>query len=146
MSRWRVLALCVVAAIALPLRAAPAPERKVPKTLLQERLQAARKVYDQTRMRVRGGDGRPTDLFGWSERILKAELPLCETEEARVAAYKANVERTREVERILKGLERTGNVLLSDANAATYYRVEAEILYFKATGKEAPKKEEKKAP
>jgi hypothetical protein len=124
------------------MRSAPAPERKVPKELLQKRLEAARKVYVQNQLRMRAGNGSPKELFGWSRRILEAELPLCVNEAARVAAYRANVERTREVERILNRAVQTGIARVADAAAATYYRVEAEILLFKTTGKYTPEKEE----
>jgi hypothetical protein len=57
--------------------AAPAPAPpKVPKELLENRLDAAKRVWVQTWQRIRSGHEQPRALFGWSERWLEAELAL----------------------------------------------------------------------
>jgi hypothetical protein len=116
---------------------------KVPKELLKERLDAARNVYKQNMERIKGGIGFPIELLGWSERWLEAELALKDKKEERIAALKAHVNRTREVERMLIVYATTGQSKESDAAAGTYDRVNAEIRYFQATGKLPPKAAEK---
>jgi RNA polymerase sigma factor (sigma-70 family) len=126
-------------------RAAPAPAaRKVPKELLEKRLEAAQNVYKQTLQRIRGGQGLPAELFGWSERWFEAETALSDKKAEHIKAFKAHVERTREVERLMIGWARAGQGKQADAEAATYYRVTAEIQFFEATGELLPNSPEKK--
>jgi hypothetical protein len=112
-------------------RPAPAPP-KVPKDLLQKRLASARKVFELNLARLKTGQGLPAELFGWSERWLEAELALADKQAERVKALKDHLNRTREVERVAVGHARTGQGRQADAEAATYYRLEAEIRLFKA--------------
>ena len=104
----------------------PAPP-KVPKELLEKRAEAARKVYQQNLTRLKAGQGLPSELFGWSERWLDAELPLAEKPADRARVLQAHLDRTREVERMTVGFAKAGQGRQSDADAATYYRLEAEI-------------------
>jgi hypothetical protein len=141
MSCWRLLAMGLLLAAAVPMRAEPPPKRKIPRELLEMRLNAARVVYELDYVRIMGGPGQPPELFGWSERILKAELPLCESKVAREAAYKANLARLRNLERLLKTYDELfpdNHTWSADAAAATFDRLEAEIEYFQLTGKQAP--------
>jgi len=129
-----LFALCIV-----PLSSAPAPVPKVPKELLEARIKAARDTYKETEQRMRGGQGLPAELFGWSRRWLDAELALIKDKAARLSALQAHVKRTREVERLMHVFARTGQGKYADATAATYYRIEAEIMLIEAGG-ELPKK------
>ena len=113
--------------------------RKVPKELLEKRLEAVQTVYKQNQMRIRSGQGLPVELLRWSERWLDAELALQDKKADRLAAFKAHVERTRELEQMLTAFAKTGQGKVSDAAAATYERVNAEIRYFEATGELPPK-------
>jgi hypothetical protein len=134
--------LCVV-----PVSAAPVPPSKVPKELLEARVKAASDTYKENEARVRGGQGLPSELFGWSRRWLDAELALGKDKAARLAALQTHVKRTREVERILHAFSRTGQGRHADATAATYYRVQAEILLIEAGGElPKPNKEDKPVP
>jgi RNA polymerase sigma factor (sigma-70 family) len=113
-----------VAGAAAP--AAPAPP-KVPKELLEKRLDVARKVFKQNLTRLKALQALPSELFGWSERWLEAELALTDNQADRVKALRDHLDRTREVEQMTVGLARTGQGRQADAEAATYYRLEAEI-------------------
>ena len=104
----------------------PAPP-KIPKELLEKRLEAARQVYQQNLTRLKAGQGLPSDLFGWSERWMDAELALVGKPADRAKALQDHLDRTRTVERIAKGFATTGQGRQADADAATYYRLEAEI-------------------
>lgn len=112
--------------------------RKVPKELLEKRLEAVQAVFEQNQKRMQAGQGLPVELLGWSERWLDAELALKDKKADRIAALKAHVNRTRELERLLATHARIGQGKTSDAAAATYERTNAEIRYFEATGKLLP--------
>jgi RNA polymerase sigma factor (sigma-70 family) len=128
-----------------PAAKAEAPAaRKVPKELLEKRLEVAQNVYNRTFFRLRGAQGQPAELFGWSERWFEAEMALSDKKADCIAAFKAHVERTREVERLTTMLARAGQAREADADAATYYRVTAEICFFEATGELPPKNGDKK--
>ncbi len=137
-----------------PVFSAPAPPSRVPKELLEVRLKAASDTYKQNFERLRGGQGLPTELFGWSRRWLDAELALSKDKAARLAALQAHVKRTREVERLMHTFARTGQGRQADASAATYYRAEAEIMLIEAGGElpkpdkapVLPRRDEKKSP
>ena len=120
------ISLVLVAAGAAIADQAPGP-LKVPKDLLEKRLEAVRKVYEQHSARIKQREGLPAELFGWSERWLEAELALADKQADRVKALRDHLDRTREVERAAVGHAKTGQGRQADADAATYYRLEAEI-------------------
>jgi hypothetical protein len=103
----------------------------------------ARKVFEQNLLRLRNREGLPAELFGWSERWLEAELALCDKEADRVKAFRAHLDRTREVERMAINYAQTGQGRQADADAATYYRLEAEIRLFKEGVEPHPAREKK---
>ena len=109
-------------------REIPAPDRpKVPKQLLEKRLETARKVFEQIKTRIKANRGLPSELFGWSERWLEAELALAGTPAERVKAFKDHLHRSQEIERLAVHFARIGGGRQEDATAATYYRLQAEI-------------------
>lgn len=120
--------------------AAPAPPAaKVPKELLEKRRDIAERVWKgKMRRIIQTANGRPSDLFGWSERWLEAELALRDKKKDRIAALKAHVDRTREVERSAINQAKMGVGSDADADAATYERLNAEIRYFQAAGEAPP--------
>jgi hypothetical protein len=114
--------------IARPVCAAdPAVRPSAPKELRQTRLEAARTLFRQHLARVKAAQGQPSDVFGWSERWLDAELAPAAMPADRVKALPDHVERTREVERVMTALAKTGQGPPTHAEAATYYRADAEI-------------------
>jgi hypothetical protein len=128
MVRSGLLSLSLALAAACPALAEPAAAPpKAPKQLLEKRLEAARKVYEQNLVRLKAAQGQPSELFGWSERWLEAELALADKQAERVKALNDHLDRTREVERIAATYARSGQGRQADADAATYYRLEAEI-------------------
>ena len=121
----------------------PAPAQvKVPKQLLKKRLEAARKVYEQTLSRIKGAQGLPSELFGWSDRWCEPELALTGTRDARIKALKDHLDRTRDIERIAIGYDKAGQ--RGDVDAANYYRLDAEIRLLKEGGEPHPAKSDKK--
>jgi hypothetical protein len=135
MSRFNLLVLGLVVILASPVAAQPnGPAAKVPAELLRKRLESARSVYRQTYERVLTGQQAPAELFGWSERWLDAELALADKENDRVKALKEHLDRTRDVEHRAAVLFRAGQGRQSDADTATYYRIEAEIRLIRAGG------------
>src|SRR5262245_23808543 len=132
MLRSGLFFICLVLAFAAAAFAEPAPAPlKVPKQVLEKRLEAARKVFEQNLARLKAGQGLPAELFGWSERWLEAELALADKQADRVMALRNHLDRTREVERAAVNSAKTGQGRQADADAATYYRLEAEIRLLK---------------
>ena len=137
------LSLAIAAAAGFP---DPAPPLKVPKELLEKRLDTVRKVYQQNLARLKGGQSLPSELFGWSERWLEAELALAEKPADRAKVLQDHLDRTREVERAAVGYAKAGQGRQADADAATYYRLEAEIRLLKEGVEPQPAKGEKYRP
>jgi hypothetical protein len=147
MRRWSIsLLACLVVGVGLA--SADTPPR-VPKDLLEKRLDTARKVYEQNLARVKNGQGQPSGLAEWSERWLDAELALAAAQADRAKALRTHLDRAREVERIATNFARAGQGRQADADAATYFRLQAEIRLAKegeaphsaAEGKDAPGKD-----
>ncbi len=132
------LLVCAAAMALVSAAPAPAPP-KAPRELLEKRRDAARKVFNEKLQRIRMGLETPgAEPCEWSKRWLEAEMALNDKKADRIAALTDHLKRVSEVERVAAGLARTGQLRLADADAATYYRVDAEIRLFEATGKLPP--------
>jgi len=94
---------------------------------LEKRLQAARNVFEQHLARLKAGQGLPSELFGWSEHWVDAEIALSGKAAERAEALKGHLARIREVERMAVAYAKAGQGRQADADAAIYYRLEAEI-------------------
>jgi hypothetical protein len=116
--------------------AAPKAALKIPRELLEERREAARKVYEEDLTRFRAAElAMDERLLWWSERWLNAELALSEKPAERTAALETHVKRVKEVERMFAHYAKVGQGRHSDAQAATYFRAEAEIRLLEAAQK-----------
>ncbi|HLW66443.1 MAG TPA: hypothetical protein VKS79_14105 [Gemmataceae bacterium] len=146
MSRLCTIVVSLIVFAASPALAGPEPAQpKVPRELLEKRLAAAQKVFQENLFRFKNREGLSSELFGWPERCLEARLALADKQSDRVNAFKTYLSETREVERIATSYARTGQGRESDAQAATYYRLEAEIRLIKE-GIEIPPEDKKGAP
>jgi len=129
--RSRVFLLAVAAlAVAGAVRAcvaAPPSTSKVPRELLQARLEAARRAYDLTETLLHTGKADFSELPLWSRRWLEAERALATTGADQVAALEAHLERMKALEKGVRKMMDVGFALPRDGAAATYYRVEAEV-------------------
>ncbi len=101
---------------------------KVPPELAKARLDAARKTYEQKLRRVlnRGG-GEPESFYVWSRRWRDAEEAIKPGKESRLATARAHLKRMQEIARIFAAYAKTGQGRPEDADAAEYYRIQAEI-------------------
>ena len=107
---------------------------KVPKELLQKQLETARAVFREDLARLKVGEAIFDEKFMmWSERWLDAELALSDKPTDQVAALKAHLDRIKEIEKLAEAWTRIGQGHASDALAATYFRVTAEIKLQQAT-------------
>ena len=141
MSRLYPLYVSLILSIAASAVAAPAePPPKIPKELLEKRVEAASKAYLLKKTRIQNANGLPAELFGWSERWLESELALRDKKSERVQALRDHLDRTREVERFAAAQAQAGQGLQADADAATYFRLEAEIRLVKEGVKPHPAK------
>jgi hypothetical protein len=136
MSRSFLMALClaVVGVCSLLVSAAssqtagPKTAPKIPRELLAQRREAARKVFEEHLTRLKAAEMATDErLMWWSERWLNAELALSEKPADRTAALAAHVQRLKELERIFDAHAKAGQARESDAQAATYFRADAEI-------------------
>jgi hypothetical protein len=89
--------------------------------LAKATLEAARQGLknEQTVFRVR-------ELFWWSQRILFAELELCETSNARCESFESHLNRCKEFEEKINQLKRQGALSNQTVMEAHYFRVRAE--------------------
>ncbi len=118
--------------------AAPKAAPKIPRELLELRREAAHSVFDVDLKRLRAAEMATDErLMWWSERWLNAELALSEKPADRTAALEAHVKRLKELETIFEAYAKTGQARESDAQAATYFRADAEIRLMEAAGKPA---------
>jgi outer membrane protein TolC len=115
--------------------AAPAPVPRVPKELLQARVDAARQTYQIIEKQYQVGQGTLAELPRWSRRWLKAQRALSATRADDVAALQAHLERMRKLEKIVQTQVKAGGAGVQAGSAATYYRVEAEIWLAEIKGK-----------
>jgi len=136
------LGLAVVAVSSLllsaepPRNAAPKAALTIPRELLEQRREAARKVFEENLTRLRGAElAMDERLMWWSERLLNAELALSEKPADRTAALDAHVKRMKELEKMFAAYVKIGQARESDAQAATYFRAEAEIRLLEAGAK-----------
>ena len=120
--------------------AAPALKApKVPKEMLGKRLEEAKRVWAfywqarTSRLKI-----ELSDLFGWSERLLEAELALLDKQEGRIKALKSHVDRTRQIEQIAIAQVESARSSQFNVHKASYERINAEIRYFQETGKIPP--------
>jgi hypothetical protein len=119
-----------------PRNAAPKAAPKIPIELLEQRREAARKVFEENLTRFQAAElAMDERLMWWSERWLNAELALSEKPADRTAALEAHVKRLKKLERVFAAYAKTGQGRESDAQAATYFRAEAEIRLLEAGGK-----------
>lgn len=121
----------------------PAAAPMVPKQLLEKRLEVTRAVYMQKLKRIRLGQASPSQLFGWSERWLDAELALATKRADRVKALRNHLDRVRKVEEVMTAFARAGQGRQADTDAATYYRLQAEIRLYKEGVQPQPAKGKK---
>jgi hypothetical protein len=128
-----LLALLVGILAAGFLGAGPDPEpAAVLSRLATQRRDAARKTYEVMWANFR--DRRVADevLYRWSLRWLEAEQKLSERQADQVAACKAHLDRMRELERLIRNIQRTGQIAIDEVSASEFYRVEAEIWLLQA--------------
>ncbi len=106
-------------------RAAPSP---VVGELLVQRLHSAQAVYQQDLARIRAAEAVADDrLAAWSERWLDADLALSGKPAERIAALRAHLERTREIEKLAGHRAKIGQGREADMHATAWYRINAEI-------------------
>lgn len=136
---WLV-ALLVCLASAASLGAAPDAEPAATLArLATQRRDAARKTYELMWANYR--DRRVADevLYRWSLRWLEAEKQLSDRQADQAAACKGHFERMRELERLIRNIQRTGQITIDEVSASEYYRVEAEMWLLQARAGKVPK-------
>ncbi len=123
------------------------PQANVPKELLEQRVQSALKIF-KVKLGVRNTDNvdAPTaaELGQWSRRLLDAQIALHQAQERPnpedgLKFYRQHLQEVSDIEKVFQQLFKSGQIRADQAEVATYYRLEAEILFVQAGGK-LPKK------
>lgn len=133
-----VLALLSCDELAFPAAPAPAPAKpKVPQKLLEARRDAANRIYEGKMARFQNGlDAEAIkDLPDWSRRWVEAEKALNNNKKDHLKALEAHWTRIKEVEQMAEKFFKDGDGTRADFDAATYYRIEAEVWLLEAGGK-----------
>jgi hypothetical protein len=137
MNRRKALtaSLLLGAVPALAVRAAVNPEQADSLARLsKERLDAARKTYEVKWKNYREGIRVGADtLYLWSLRWLEAEKLVGEHPD-KVAACQGHVKRMRDLDRLIRDIDRAGQATIDEVTAVTFYRSEAEVLLIQARG------------
>jgi hypothetical protein len=103
--------------------------------LATERRDAARRTYEVSWANYRDGRTSGEMLYRWSLRWLEAERQLSDRPADQVAAFKAHLERMRDLGRLIQKVQSVapGQATIDEVSAAEYYRSEAEIWVLQAT-------------
>jgi hypothetical protein len=113
----------------------PMKESDVPKELLKARLNAVREVFRIAKLEAEAGRGQMDDLPVWSLRLLEAERAVAANRDEHLAACRDHLERMKEYDRVQKLRHDAGRASAKELAAATYFRVEAEIILARVEGK-----------
>ena len=138
---FRITSLLLMLGLVTTVAGAPLPEkvepkeRAVPKELLQAQLEAAQDVFKARWAEFMAGRSTGDEVQVWARRLLDARLPLAATRAERVASCKEYLDQMKEWEKLAKARYDAGRVSIAEYKAASYYRIEAEILLFKSEAK-----------
>jgi hypothetical protein len=114
----------------------PPKEPEVPLELRKAQLKAALAVYTrQSEDYNAGRGGTGSDRIEWARRVLDARLALAGGRDERIAACRSYVDEMKAFEKVCKSKVDAGTASAGDLKVAEYWRIEAEILLFKAEAK-----------
>jgi hypothetical protein len=117
-----------------PALAEPNPDADAARTRLAvQRRDAARATYEAMWANYR--EGRvPEELpYRWSRRWLEAERQLSKPPADQVAAFRGHWERMKDLENIVRKLQRSRVSTIDQVSAVEFYRTEAELWLLQAT-------------
>jgi hypothetical protein len=113
-----------------------ADDSQDPRSIVKAQLEAARLTYEMTLTRAQNGQAlEPEQLYRWSVRWMEARRDLSPDKADQVAALEAHHARMQKLEMLAKGLAKVGHGKTSDATAAEYYRLEADLWLARVKGK-----------
>ena len=104
------------------------------RTLLNERLNAARTELDSRTKEFEAGRGTLDFLLGASRRLAEARREMSTSKEDLLNAVKDYVKRMKQIEKINQERFDAGRIPIYDLAESTYYRAEAEIWLERAKG------------
>ena len=135
MSRFSVrLAILLGILWAGPAEAGSDPD---PATVLSrlavQRRDAARTTCEVMWANYREGRASEELVYRWSLRWLDAERQLSKQQADQIAALRGHWQRMKDMENIIRKLQRSGVTTVDHVSAVEYYRVEAELWLLQAT-------------
>ena len=124
-----LLAAGLMLGLALADRPQAAPEAEDTKLAALYRLErdAARKTFEVTWQNYREGRRGIESLYWWSRRWLEAEQHLAAGPDDRAAAAARHLERIKNLEKVIRDLQRSSIATVDEISAVEFYRAEAEI-------------------
>jgi hypothetical protein len=120
----------------------PATQAKIHKLQI-ERRDVLKKAVAAMQEEYRAGRGTLDLLVEGSKRLLHAELDLATTADQRIAAHANILKITRDMEQLARTRYEAGQLRTADLCEAQAARLEAEIGWLKAGGKEKAEKKDK---
>lgn len=123
------LAAGVVLGLALTGGAPPAQDADADKlaALVKIKRDAARKTFETTWQNYREGRRGAESLYWWSRRWLESEQQLSDKKSDQLAAAQKHLERMRDLEKVVRDLQRANVITVDEISAAEFYRTEAEL-------------------
>lgn len=124
-----------ITAVALGVAAAvdKRPDSSGPGASSKELVEAARRAYELRAQAFLNSEVRGLDeAYVWSKRWMTAEWDLRLSEGKGDKGVRAHHDRMVELERVARRMHETGQGSEFDAAAATYYRIEAELMLARA--------------
>ena len=114
-----------------PVRAEPDPADALTRLAVQRR-DAARATYEAMWANYREGRAPEELLYRWSRRWLMAERQLSKQPADPVAAFRDHWQRMKDLENIVRKLQRSRDSTIDQVSAVEFYRAEAELWLLKA--------------
>jgi hypothetical protein len=112
---------------------APAPPTK-PSPLAETRYKAALKQFGEVWTYYRQSRTNSFQSYFWSRLVLDSQQDLSDAKADRIAALEAHLDRMKQLEALVKKVQRLGFGFSTDVGATEYYRIEAERWLEKAKG------------
>lgn len=124
---WLALGILLGLGLTSTPRAAPEAEQDRLAALQRQKRDAARKTFEVTWQNYREGRRGPESLYWWSRRWLESEQQLLGEKGDKSVAAQKHLERMKDLEKVIRDLQRSNIATVDEISAAEFYRSEAEI-------------------
>jgi hypothetical protein len=126
LSRVRTLLLLALVAISASFVRAPSAEPAQLSALANDRIQAAKKQFDETWLYYKQDRIDSYQVYVWSRLVLDCQREMAQKPADRIAALEEHLDRMKQLEALVTKVRRLGFGRSYDVGASAYYRAEAE--------------------